>query len=145
MGNNNEAYVALKLAAEKFIDKVDTGKARSKETYKELKDALALIPEPPKPPKEPETFLFRVELEFSGKGEVIVEALDEETARHMVTKAYICQAGQIHRHSYGDAFRMSKFAQTYPMEVDFIEKLDRKPNMFCRPEGWDPDQMKVVK
>lgn len=36
------SYAALKAAAEKFVDKVESGRARSVETYSEMKAALAL-------------------------------------------------------------------------------------------------------
>ena len=43
MTTKDEAYAALKAAAEKFVEKVETGRARSVETYNEMKAALVLI------------------------------------------------------------------------------------------------------
>jgi hypothetical protein len=40
---NKEAFEAMKTACENFVSKVESGKARSKRSYKEMKDALALI------------------------------------------------------------------------------------------------------
>lgn len=40
---NEEAYEALKTACENFVNKVDAGKARSKQSYMEMKNALNLI------------------------------------------------------------------------------------------------------
>ncbi len=39
---NKEVYEAMKKACENFVNKVETGRTRSKESYKEMKEALEL-------------------------------------------------------------------------------------------------------
>ena len=39
---NKQSYEAMKAACENFVNKVETGKARSKESYKEMKEALLI-------------------------------------------------------------------------------------------------------
>lgn len=45
MDKKEDAFDAMRNACQRFVDKVETGKARSKESYKQMKDALALITE----------------------------------------------------------------------------------------------------
>ena len=42
---NTEAYEAMKLACENFVNKVKTGRVRSKNSYEEMKKALLLAKE----------------------------------------------------------------------------------------------------
>ena len=42
---NTEAYEAMKPACENFVNKVETGRARSKNSYEEMKKALLLAKE----------------------------------------------------------------------------------------------------